>query len=269
MILQLFQILVIRQELFEVFRTGEGFQIDEYRVAVYLSRILHAEMIRVGEHGHDFLLYVLCFIGKIDAVSERLAHFCFAVDTGQTQAGLVGRKDDLRIGQGLAVYGVELVNDLLTLLQHGQLVFAYRYMGSTESRDICSLADGIAEEADRNAGFEITHQDLCLYGRVSLYAGYRYQIHVIEGQLGELGDHGLDKDRGFIRINAAGQIIQSDLNDILTDFLRMLCVVGERLGVCNHNVDLIVLAGVLELYTLRKRTHVMTDMKAAGGTVSG
>ena len=127
-------------------------------------------MVRVGEHGHDFLFHHIGFIGEVDAVSQGFAHLCLTVDTRETQARLVGGKDDLGIGQGLAVYGVELVNDLFTLLQHGHLVLAYGYMGSAESGDISSLADGVAEEADGNAGFEITLYDLRLYRGVSLYA---------------------------------------------------------------------------------------------------
>ena len=36
-----------------------------------------------------------------------------------------------------------------------------------------------------------------------------------------------------------------------------------------YHLDLIVLAGVLKLHTLRKRAHIMAHMKASGGAVSG
>ena len=88
-----------------------------------------------------------------------------------------------------------------------------------------------------------------------------YGLFVLTARQGE-------KDNGCI-INTAGQVIESHLDNILADFLGVLRIIGERLGICDHNVDLIVLAGVLKLHTLRKRTHIMAHMKASGGAVSG
>ena len=98
--------------------------------------------------------------------------------------------------------------DFLTLFQHRQLVFANRNRSCTECSDVRSLADGIAEKSNRNACFEITHLDLCFNGRVSLYSGNRYQIHIVKGQLCQLRNHRLNENRCLFRIKAACQIIQ-------------------------------------------------------------
>ena len=78
----------------------------------------------------------------------------------QAQAGVVGRQQDLRLGQRLAVDGVELVDDLAALLQHGHLVLACRDSGGAEGGDVGCLADGIGEEADRDTGLKVLLLDL-------------------------------------------------------------------------------------------------------------
>ena len=42
---------------------AERIQIDEYRITFHLARIFDAQMVRIGEHGHNFLLYFLLGIG--------------------------------------------------------------------------------------------------------------------------------------------------------------------------------------------------------------
>ena len=114
--LELVEVLVLRQELGEVLRAAERIQIGEDGVALHLAGVLHPQMAGVGVHGHDLLLDVLRFIGQVDAVAQRLAHLGLAVNARQAQAGVVGRQQDLRLGQRLAVDGVELVDDLAALL---------------------------------------------------------------------------------------------------------------------------------------------------------
>ena len=72
------------------------------------------------------------------------------------------------------------MHDLAALLDHRHLVFASRYGGCLECGDVCSLADRVGEEADRDACLEITHFDFGFYGWVSLKAGNGNQVHVIE-----------------------------------------------------------------------------------------
>ena len=67
---QFIQILIFRPEFFEIFILAECIQINEYRIAFYLSRIFHAQVVRICEHGHYFLLNNIFFIRKIDTVSK-------------------------------------------------------------------------------------------------------------------------------------------------------------------------------------------------------
>ena len=67
---QFFQIRIIRQVTFEMFRTAESVQISKYGITLYLTRILYAEVSRIGVHTHDLLLDFFRFFGQIDAVSE-------------------------------------------------------------------------------------------------------------------------------------------------------------------------------------------------------
>ena len=240
MCFQLVQICIVRQEFCKVLRTAECIQISEYRVALHLAGIFHAQMVRVCEHGHDLLAHIFCLVGQVNAVAQRFAHLCLAVDAGQTQACLVGRQQDLRIHKRIAVYTVELVHDLLALLQHGHLILAHRNGGGAESSDVRCLADGIAEEAHRDACLKTALLDLGFHRRIALYTGNGYQIHIIEGKLCQLRYHGLNKDRGFLRINAAGQVIQCNLQNVLAHLLRMLGVIRQRLGVCDHNIYFVI-----------------------------
>ena len=251
MVFQLVQVLIIRKKFREVFWFAESIQVNKYRVAINISRILNTKMIRIREHGHNLLLNLICLIGKINAVSKRFTHFCLTVNTWQTQARLVGRKYDLWLCKRLTIYCVKLVYDLFALLQHRKLILANRNCCCAESRDICCLADRIAEESNRNAGFEITHLDLRFHSRVTLNTGHCNQIHIIEGKLCKLRNHGLDENCGFLRINPASQIIKCYLDNILTNLLRVLCVISKRLGIRDHNINLVIISGILKLYTLR------------------
>ena len=161
------------------------------------------------------------------------------------------------------------MHDFLALLQHRQLVFAYRHYSSAEGGDICSLADRVAEEAGRNACFKVTHFDFILNGRVTLQTGYGDQIHIVEGQLGQLRYHGLDEKGRFSRIKAACQIIQCYLDDVLTYLFRVLSVVCKRLGISNHDIYLIVCTRILQLYTLAQRAYIVAYMQTSGRTVAG
>ena len=86
-------------------------------ISVHLTRILHAQVIRIGKHRHDFFPDLIRLIGKINAVAKRFTHLRFSIDTRQTQACLIIRKDDLRICQRLTINGIELMHDLACTAQ--------------------------------------------------------------------------------------------------------------------------------------------------------
>ena len=249
--------------------TREGVEIGENAVAFDFAGILYADMLWIGVHGHNLFLDILGAVGKIDAVAKGFAHLRLAIDAGQAQAGIILRQHNVGINKGFAINRVEFMHDFLALLQHGQLVLANRHNGCLEGGDISSLADRIAEEAGRDAGFKVAHFNLVLYGRVALQTGHGNEVHIIEGKLSELRHHGLNEQRGFCRIKTNSQIVERYLDDVLAYLVRVFCVVGECLCVSNHNIYLIVLAGILQLYTLAQRAYVVTYMQASGRTVAG
>ena len=268
MCLQLVEVLVLGQELGKVLRAAECIQIDEDGVALHLAGVLHAQMVRVGVHGHDLLLDVLGLVGEVDAVAEALAHLGLAVGAGQAQAGAILGQNDLRLHQSLTVDGVELMDDLAALLDHGALVLACGDGSGLEGGDVRSLADGVSEEAHRDAGLEVLLLDLGLDGGVALQAGDGDEVHIIEAQLGQLRHHGLDEDVCLGGVDAHGQIVQSDLQDVLAHLLRVVGVVGEGLCVSDHDIDLVELARVLQPDTLLQRADIVADMEPARRAVA-
>ena len=267
--LHLVQILVLRPELGKVLRAAEGVQIDEHRIALHLAGVLHAQVVGVGKHGLDLLLDILRLLGQVDAVAKALAHLGLAVNAGQTQAGGVLGQHDLGLYQRFAVDGVELVHDLAALLNHGLLILTGGHGGSLKGGDISSLTDGVAEEAHRDAGFEVAHLDLALHGGVALQTADGDQILVVEAQLGQLRHHGLDEDVHLVGVQTAGQIVQRHLQDVLAHLLRVVGVVGQRLRVGDHDKDIIIFAGVLQPHPLLQRADIVANVQAAGGTVAG
>ena len=139
--------------------------------------------------------------------------------------------------------------DFFTLLDHRHLIFTNRYMRCTESCDICCLTDWITEETNRNACLKITHLNFSFNGRVTLHTCNRNKVHIIKSQFCQFRYHRLNKDCRFCRIDPACQIIQCNLNDILTYFFRMFRIVCQRLRICNHNINFIIITGILKFNT--------------------
>ena len=250
-------------------RLAECIQIGKDGVAFYLSRVFHTDVVRVGVHAHNLLFDVLRLIRQVNAVAKGLAHLCLAIGTRQTHANLILRQQDVRHGQGLAVYAVKLMHNFTGLFHHRHLVLACRYRGSTERGDIRSLADGISKEAHRDACLEIAHLNFRLNGWIALQAGYGNQIHIVNRQLRQLRHHGLDKQRGFCRVQSAGQVIQRNLQNVLAHFFRIIRIVRQSLRIRNHNKNFIVFTGILQLYPALQRAYIMAQMQLAGRTVSG
>ena len=117
-----------------------------------------------------------------------------------------------------------------------------------EGGDVRSLTDGVAEEAHRDAGLKVAHMDLALDGGVALQAAHGDEVHIVEAQLSQFRHHGLDENMGLGGVDAAGQIIQRHLQNVLAHLLRVVRIVGQRLCVCNHDVNFIEFTGVLQLY---------------------
>ena len=131
------------------------------------------------------------------------------------------------------------------LLNHRKLVISHRHGGCLECRNIRRLADGVREKSHRDTGLEITHLNLTFYRRIPLQPCHSDQIHIIKCQLTQLRNLGLNQQCGFCGIQTAGHIIQRHFNNILSDLLRILYIVRQRLGIRYHDENLIIFPGIL------------------------
>ena len=77
-----------------------------------------------------------------------------------------------------------------------------------------------------------------------------------------------DENGGFGRINAHGKVVHGHLQEVVLDLLRMLRIVRQRLGIGNHDEDLVELAAVLQGNAFLERAHVMAHMQSSCGSVS-
>ena len=161
------------------------------------------------------------------------------------------------------------MHDFLALFQHRQLIFSDRNGSCMECGDVCCLTDRVAEKAYWDTGFKVPLLNLCLNGRVPLYAGNGNQIHVIERQFCQLRYHGLNENGAFFRIQTTCQIVQSHLCNVLSYFFRMLCIICQCLCIGDHNINFVEFSGVLQFYPFFQGTYVMSYMQPSGGTISG
>ena len=76
-------------------------------------------------------------------------------------------------------------------------------------------------------------------------------------------------DCGFFGVKAYREVVEHNVDDVVADFRRVVGVVGQRLVVGDKNVNLVKLAGVLELNAPFERAHIVTEVKPAGGAVAG
>ena len=136
MSLELVEIGVVRPITGEMLVLAESVEISEYCVALDMARIGYVDMKRVSIHGHDLFMDLFGRLAEIDAVAERLGHLGLSVNSRETEACRVVRKHDVWLYESLAVDGVELADNLDSLLKHRFLVFAYRNCSSLEGADI-------------------------------------------------------------------------------------------------------------------------------------
>ena len=197
------------------------------------------------------------------------AHLGLAIGAGQAQAGGVVGQQYFRLDERVAINRVEASHDFARLLNHRFLVFAGRHGGGTEGRDVRSLADGVGEEAHRDAGGEAAHLYLGLHRGVALQARHGDEVHVVECQFAQFGYLRLDEYRDFLRVEPAGEVIECHLDDVLAYLFRVVRVVGQGLRVGYHDEHAVERAGVLQFHAPPERANVMPQVQFAGGAVAG
>ena len=277
--LQLVERRVVGEVGGEMLGAAEGVEVGEDGVALDLARVLHAQVVGIGVHAHHLLSYLLGRIAQVDAVAQRLGHLGLAVGAGQAHAGCVLGQQDFRLDERGAVDRVELVDDLARLFEHRLLILAGGDGRGAESGDVRRLRNGVGEEPDGNALplqvvlrvvlREAAQLDFGLHGRVALQTGHGDEVHVVERQFAQFGDLRLDEERRPFGVEAAGQVVERHLDDVLAHLFGVVGVVGERLRVGDHDEDLLELSGVLQLHAAAQRTYIVAEVQFAGRPVSG
>jgi hypothetical protein len=165
-----------------------------------------------------------------------------------------------------AIGAVELAHDLVALLDHRDLVFAHRHDAGLEGGDVGGLAGRVDQEAGRDVALEAAQHDFRLDGRVALEARDGHQVQVIEGQLGQFRNLRLDQDGRLGRIDPYGKVIERHFDDVPVYLTGVIHVVGERLGVREHDeLAILVLVGD----AVAQAAHEVAEVQRAGRTVAG
>ena len=234
-----------------------------------MAGVVQIDVLRVRVHRADLLPDGIGIVRQIDAVAQRLGHLLLAVRTWQTtRCGILGQHD-VRLYQDGRINLIEAANEFASHLQHRLLVFTGRNGSSLEQRDVGSLRDRIAEEAQWNAlPLEATHLDLSLHRRVALYARNGDEVHQISGQLGQFRNLALNEERTLLRIQSCREVVECHVDNALADLLRIVGIIRQSLYVGHKHKHLVVVASILQLHTATQRTHIVSQVELARRTVA-
>jgi len=173
------------------------------------------------------------------------------------------------LGRGKEVAGVkriEAAGDLAGELDVGHLIGADGHEVGLVEQDVGGLQERVAEEA---VGGEVLLAQLLL---LVLVAGDSLQPterreHAEEGvEAVVLQDVRLLEDDAAARIEAGGEEVQRDLEDVFLDAAGVGVVGGEGVEVGDEEVAVVVL---LEVDPVVEGTHVVAEVQATGGAHAG
>ena len=160
----------------------------------------------------------------------------------------------------------EAANDLVRLFDHRELIVAHGNERRAKPGDVGGLAHRIREEARGEVAREAAELDLAAHGRIALEPCEGDEIQIQHGELGELGDRRLQRDRRDGRVNADGEVVKCHLEHVPPHVTRTTRVVGERLEVGDENR---LLMNVLQGDAAPERTRVVAQVQRAGGAIAG
>src|SRR5207245_5758758 len=190
-----------------------------------------------------------------DRVVQALPHLGGAVDARQ-QATL--RDQRLRDREDGPEKIVEPTSDLARQLDVRLLVAADRHEVALHHEDVGGLEDRIAEESVRRQR-QIVVAHLFLERRNPLRPRNGNEHREIEEELGHFGDARLQVDRGPLRIDPEGEVVDDELADVLPDLLEVRDPRREHVVVGDQEEALVL---VLEPDAVRERPVVVPEMEA-------
>ena len=182
-------------------------------------------------------------------------------DGGQLPGRGVGCEDELA-----GVEAVEAAGDLTGELDVRDLVGADGDEVGLVEQDVGGLKERVAEEAVGAQVFVVQLLLLVLVGGHALEPaeGREHAEERVEAVV--LLDVGLAEDDGAAGVEAGGEEVECDLEDVLLHAAGVGVVGGEGVQVGDEEVAVVV---VLEADPVVQRTHVVAEVKAAGGSHAG
>lgn len=169
---------------------------------------------------------------------------------------------------------IEAAGDLAGNLDVGDLVSADRDEVGAVEEDVGGLEEGVAEEAEGGEVFLLELLLLILVGGDAFKPGERGNHAEEEVELGVLGDVRLDEDSGARGVEAGGEEVERDLEDILLESAGVGVVGSEGVPVGDEEEAVVyrlavLVALVLEIDPVFEGTHVVAEVERAGGAHAG
>ena len=69
-------------------------------------------------------------------------------------------------------------------------------------------------------------------------------------------------------VNDIGPSITVEYEGILPDLFRIVCIVRQCLCICDHDKNLVVFSGILQLYSAFQRSNIMSYVKSSCRSVT-
>ena len=137
---------------------------------------------------------------------------------------------------------------------------------SLEGGDVGGLAHRVDEKARGDVAAEALLPYLLLDRGIAFETRHRHQIQEISRQLGQFGNSRLDHDGADGGVDAHGEIVEGDLDDVASDLLRPVRVIGEGLEISDQDIGRM---RVLQLDAGGERARVVSEVQGPGGPVAG
>ena len=67
----------------------------------------------------------------------------------------------------------------------------------------------------------------------------------------------------FLWVEACCEVVESHLNDVLPNLLRIVGIIGESLHIGHKDEHLVEIAGILQLYATAEAANVVSQMELA------
>ena len=227
------------------------FVVDEHRVAFDRAWYIGADALRVGEHRAHLGLHYVGRVGEHDDVTERRARLGLTIGADEHR-----RQRRFWLREDLSVGLVEAACDLPGQFDVRSLVLADGHDVATHHEDVRGLQHRIREQRHR-CGLQLQVAYLLLERGDALRPRHADERHEEPEQLQHLRHERLQVDRGLLRVDADGEVVQHALADVRSDLVEIGVARGQdvQVGDQDEGVDLL-----LQFDAHLERADVVTEV---------